>query len=142
MNQANGYWSSPDPYVGNQKAPKIEKFHELIWRKLRFFLAICINNSLLVLWNLFTYCISNVLTNFLVRTQKYLYFYYIIPLKKVIAIFRQIFWGHLVAELQQHRAQSYLDGWPFGPAIKKWTSIRKYFFSFFLRFLSISGFFK
>ena len=47
MNQANGYHSSPDPYVGNQKAPKIEKFHELIWRKLRFFLALRISYSLL-----------------------------------------------------------------------------------------------
>ena len=45
MNQGNGYHSSPDPYVGNQKAPKIEKFHELIWRTLRFFLALSINYS-------------------------------------------------------------------------------------------------
>ena len=45
MNQANGYHPSPDPYVGNQKALKIEKFHELIWRTLRFFLALSINYS-------------------------------------------------------------------------------------------------
>ena len=47
MNQANGYHSSPDPYVGNQKAPKREKFHELIWRTLRFFLALSINYTFL-----------------------------------------------------------------------------------------------
>ena len=35
MNQGNGYHSSPDQYMGNQMAPKREKFHELIWRKLR-----------------------------------------------------------------------------------------------------------
>ena len=53
MNQANGYHSSPDPYVGNQKAPKIEKFHELIWRTLRFFLALSINYSFWGTWHTF-----------------------------------------------------------------------------------------
>ena len=47
MNQANGYHPSPDPYVGNQKAPKIEKFHEPFWRFLRFFLALIIDTSVL-----------------------------------------------------------------------------------------------
>ena len=35
MNQGNGYYSSPDPYLGNLMAPKIEKILGLIWRKLR-----------------------------------------------------------------------------------------------------------
>ena len=35
MNQANGYWSSPDHYWGNQMAPKIEIFNDPFWRKLR-----------------------------------------------------------------------------------------------------------
>ena len=40
MNQPNGYHSSPDQHMGNQKAPKIEKFIGLIWRKLGFFLVL------------------------------------------------------------------------------------------------------
>ena len=35
MNPGNGYYSSPDPYLGNQMAPKIEKSTEPFWRKLR-----------------------------------------------------------------------------------------------------------
>ena len=35
MNPGNGYYSSPDPYLGKQMAPKIEKSTEPFWRKLR-----------------------------------------------------------------------------------------------------------
>ena len=35
MNPGNDYYSSPDQYMGNQMAPKIEKFIGLILRKLR-----------------------------------------------------------------------------------------------------------
>ena len=35
MNPGNGYYSSLDPYLGNQKAPKVEKFTEPLGRKLR-----------------------------------------------------------------------------------------------------------
>ena len=35
MNPGNDYYSSPDQYMGNQKAQKIEKSTGLIWRKLR-----------------------------------------------------------------------------------------------------------
>ena len=35
MNQANGYWSSPDHYWGNQMAQKIEIFNDPFQRKLR-----------------------------------------------------------------------------------------------------------
>ena len=45
MNQANGYWSSPDHYWGNQMAPKIEIFNDPFWRKFRFFLAHSIKSS-------------------------------------------------------------------------------------------------
>ena len=51
-------------------------------------------------------------------------------LNKITAIFSLISGGHLVAELQQHWAQSVL-GWVTGGAIKKWTSIRLKFLSFF-----------
>ena len=40
MNPGNDYYSSPDLYVGNQKAQKIEKFHEPFLRFLRFFLEL------------------------------------------------------------------------------------------------------
>ena len=35
MNPGNGYYSSPDPYLGKQMAPKIGKSTEPFWRKLR-----------------------------------------------------------------------------------------------------------
>ena len=40
-----------------------------------------------------------------------------------------------MVDLQQHWAQSEMDGWPLGPAIKKWTSIRKKFFFTFIFFV-------
>ena len=72
-------------------------------------------------------------TNFLVRTQKYLYFYCIKSLPKVTATFRSIFGGHLVAELQQHWAKSGL-GWVTA------EKLGKFFFSFFHDFLSFRAF--
>ena len=47
MNQANGYWSSPDHYWGNQMAPMIEIFTDPFWRKFRFLLALSIKKSFL-----------------------------------------------------------------------------------------------
>ena len=35
MNLGNGYYSSPDPCLGNQMLPKIENSTEPFWRKLR-----------------------------------------------------------------------------------------------------------
>ena len=46
MNQANGYWSSPDHYWGNQMAPKIEIFNDPFWRNFRFFLVLSINPNI------------------------------------------------------------------------------------------------
>ena len=47
MNPGNDYYSSSDQHMGNQKAPKIEKFTEPFWRKLGFFLVLTIKYSLL-----------------------------------------------------------------------------------------------
>ena len=70
-------------------------------------------------------------TNFLVRTQKYLYFSCITPMVKVIAIFSQISEGHLVTlRLSSIGPSQYLDGWP----LKKLKFF--FFFHFFRSFLS------
>ena len=45
MNPGNDYYPSPDLYLGNQKAQKIEKFHQPFWRFLRFFLELRQNYS-------------------------------------------------------------------------------------------------
>ena len=72
-------------------------------------------------------------TNFLVRTQKCLYFYCMTLLMIAAAIFSSIFGGHLMAELQQHRTQSGL-GWV--TAEKLWN----FLFFFFHDSLSFQAF--
>ena len=47
MNPGSDYYPSPDQHMGNQMAPKIEKFIGLIWRKIGFFLALNIKYSCL-----------------------------------------------------------------------------------------------
>ena len=59
-------------------------------------------------------------------------------MKKVIGKKPTFLEGHLVAlKLSSIEPSQYLDGWPFGPAIKKWALIGKKTFLLFFHYLFV-----